>query len=130
MSSSRHSPSLDRRSSSVSANSAQRALSRSGRRSELLDDHSVAHTNVDEDLLPAAPVDAEASHGLHDPRWAGHSGKANHLAQFRYVWREELAECLGTAFIILFGASVECQTALHYGKNSGHAYSFGDYEGA
>jgi hypothetical protein len=118
---------LPRQSSSMSTNSAQRALSRSGRLSELRDDHDIAHTNVNQALLPAAPVGAEDSHELHDPRWAEHSGKPNHLAQFRYIWREELAECLGTSFIILFGASVECQTALHYGKSNGRAYSFGDY---
>lgn len=107
------------------------ALSRSGRRSELRDNTGLAHhTHSDQSRLPAAPVDASHSDILHDPRWASNDdsiNKANYLAQFRYIWREELAECLGTAMIILFGASVECQTALHYDSHSGRAYSFGDY---
>lgn len=118
---------LPRTSSSVSTGSAQRALSRSGRLSELRDDGALAHTNDESPLLPAAPVGADDVNELHQPRWADCEGKPNYLAQFRYVWREELAECLGTAFILLFGASVECQTSLHYGNASGKAYSFGDY---
>lgn len=127
MSASDRAPLIPRNSSAFSTNSNQRALSRSGRREELRDDSNLAHTNNDQPLLPAAPVDANDSNELHEPRWAEHSGKPNYLAQFRYVWREELAECLGTAFIILFGASVECQTSLHYENNHGKAYSFGDY---
>lgn len=34
---------------------------------------------------------------------------------------------LGTSMIILFGASVEAQTSLHYDINKSHPYSFGDY---
>lgn len=127
MSASESSPMLPRQQSSSSLDSsAQRVLSRSGRLSELRDDYNVAHSNPNQAKLPAAPVAADDSHELHDPRWADHSGKPNYLTQFRYIWREELAECLGTAFIILFGASVECQTALHY-NNQNRAYSFGDY---
>jgi aquaglyceroporin related protein len=128
MSAEERAPMLPRQSSSISATSGQRALSRAARLSELRDDHTLAHTNNDQPLLPAAPVDANTAHELHNPRWADEEGgKLNYLTQFRYIWREELAECLGTAFIILFGASVECQTALHYGNSSGRAYSFGDY---
>ncbi|UZJ54869.1 hypothetical protein CBS101457_004189 [Exobasidium rhododendri] len=127
MSASESSPLLARQSSSISNTSSQKALSRSGRLSELRDDYNVAHTKSSQAYLPAAPVGADDSHELHDSRWAERNGRANYLAQFRYIWREELAECLGTAFIILFGASVECQTSLHYGKITGRAYSFGDY---
>lgn len=81
-------------------------------------------------MLPAAPVDATHASELHDPRWAEHSGEANLWARTRYIWREELAECLGTSMILLFGASVECQTALHYSNNHDHQYSFGDYNTA
>lgn len=122
-------PLLPRVSSTHSTSSShQRALSRSDRRSELRDNTSIAHVRSAQPLLPAAPVDASHSNELHEPRWAGNSiGKANHLAQARYIWREELAECLGTAMIILFGTSVECQTSLHYDSHAGRAYSFGDY---
>lgn len=113
--------------SSHGANShSRRPLSRFRRASEVDADPSLAHPAASSPMLPAAPVDARDVNELHDPRWAHHEGQANILARFRYVWREELAECLGTAFIILLGASVECQTSLHY-HNAKKAYSFGDY---
>lgn len=119
-------PPLSHQSSTTSIHS-QKALSRAHRLSELREDPSLAHSKVDKALLPARPVDPNEANELHNPRWAKDIGGSNTLARFRYVWREELAECLGTAFIILFGASVECQTALHYNKNHDRAYSFGDY---
>lgn len=129
MSNSETAPLLPRTSSRVSSTSSQqrRTLSRAGRASEVSADPDLAHNTSAAPMLPAAPVDPAHATDLHRPRWAEHEGEANYWARARYVWREELAECLGTAFIILFGASVECQTTLHFDANKGKAYSFGDY---
>lgn len=128
MSSNEQAPLLPRTSSQFSTSSERHTvLSRSFRASEVYGDPSVAHNASTSPKLPAAPIDPSQATDLHDPRWAEHSGDANLWARTRYIWREELAECLGTAFIILFGASVECQTSLHYTSNHQKPYSFGDY---
>ncbi|CAO1622491.1 unnamed protein product [Parajaminaea phylloscopi] len=78
--------------------------------------------------LPATAIDDAHSDELHDPRWAKQVriARPNLWARTRFVYREPLAEFLGTAFILLFGASVECQVNLHYDL-FGHPQSAGDF---
>lgn len=78
--------------------------------------------------LPATAVDDTHSDELHNPRWAKYVrvARPNFWARTRYVYREPLAEFLGTAFILLFGASVECQVNLHFDL-FGHPQSAGDF---
>lgn len=78
--------------------------------------------------LPATAIDDAHTSDLHDPRWAPdvHLSRPNLWARTRYVYREPLAEFLGTAFILLFGASVECQVNLHFDL-FGHPQSAGDF---
>lgn len=108
-------------SSSSSANSRRR------RRSSLANaSRSQIHDAQNEPILPAQPVDSHHDNELHDSRWSKHDGRPNVWARFRYIWREELAEFLGTFFIILFGTSVECQVNLHFDL-LGHPQSAGDF---
>ncbi|CAO1619310.1 unnamed protein product [Sympodiomycopsis kandeliae] len=87
---------------------------------------SQVHESSNAPLIPAQGVDSNIEHDLHDPRWGKHVGRPNVWARFRHVWREELAEFLGTFFILLFGISVECQVNLHYNLFS-HPQSAGDF---
>lgn len=97
------------------------------RRSSLANvSRSEVHDSVNGPILPAQPVDSAHDSELHQPRWAKHAGRPNVWARFRYIWREELAEFLGTFFILLFGISVECQVNLHYDL-FGHPQSAGDF---
>lgn len=57
-----------------------------------------------EPMLPAAPVPSQLATDTHDPRWGEHTGKPNRVAQWRYVWREELAEVIGSAMIVSRGS--------------------------
>ncbi|KAI1340825.1 MIP family channel protein [Xylariaceae sp. FL0016] len=65
--------------------------------------------------LPATAIAPDHATDLHDTRWAARKdGKPNLWARFRHGWKQEIAEFWGTFMIILFGAGVECQVALHY----------------
>lgn len=76
--------------------------------------------------LPAQPLSPSYDGLLHNPRWTQRPGKPNLWARTRKAYREELAEFLGTALILILGAGVECQGRLHFDL-AGHEFSAGDY---
>lgn len=61
------------------------------------------------EALPATPLPDSLPTSQHNPRWALYSGRPNIWTRFRTQHREVLAEFLGTACILVFGAGVECQ---------------------
>lgn len=77
---------------------------------------------------PAQPVSPGSAHSLHHPRFLPTATRTtpNRLARLRHRFRPELAEVLGTFFILLFGIGVECEVNLHYDL-LGHGKSAGDF---
>ncbi|KAI0479417.1 MIP family channel protein [Xylariaceae sp. FL0804] len=85
-----------------------------------------------EPQLPASAVAPDHETALHETRWASMKrGVPNHWARFRHMWKQEIAEFWGTFMIILFGAGVECQVALHYhgrtNMSDGNMAAYGDH---
>ncbi|PWN25170.1 MIP family channel protein [Jaminaea rosea] len=83
-------------------------------------------SNTDPAGAPAVPVSDSLPTSQHNPRWALYDGRPNAWTRFRARNKDLLAEFLGTAFILIFGAGVECQVNLHYNLFS-HPQSAGDF---
>ncbi|KAF6767101.1 Major intrinsic protein [Kalmanozyma brasiliensis GHG001] len=105
-------------------------MSRLTMRSHLSEEQVHPDPSTTVPLLPAsAPLPYQSTPLHKPPRWWPQypSGlEPNTWARLRHLYREELAEFFGTLLILLFGAGVECQVALHYHTETRDA-AYGSY---